>query len=57
MELIENIVWAIGGFITTLVTMELAWKLAGRHTKSQLLKARSDEARGKRMHNGHSEQY
>jgi len=38
MELIENIVWIVGGFITTLVTMELAWKLARRQTKKSITK-------------------
>ena len=28
MEMIENIVWVMTGFISTLVTMELAWWLA-----------------------------
>ena len=27
MELIESIVWIMTGFISTLVTMEVAWKL------------------------------
>ena len=35
---LENIVWIAGGFITTLVTMELAWKLARRQTKSSVTK-------------------
>jgi hypothetical protein len=38
MELIENIGWIVVGFITTLVTMELAWKLARRQTKSSITK-------------------
>jgi hypothetical protein len=28
MEMIERIVWIMTGFISTLVTMELAWRLA-----------------------------
>jgi hypothetical protein len=33
MELIENIVWALSGFISTLVAMEIGWRLASRQTK------------------------
>ena len=28
MEMIESIVWTVTGFISTLVTMEVAWRLA-----------------------------
>ena len=28
MEMIESIVWIVTGFISTLVTMEVAWRLA-----------------------------
>jgi len=31
MEMIESIVWIMTGFISTLVTMEVAWKLAKTH--------------------------
>jgi hypothetical protein len=30
MELIEGIVWVLSGFIPTLITMEVAWRLARR---------------------------
>jgi hypothetical protein len=34
MELIENIVWIASGFIATLVSMEIGWRLASKkHTK------------------------
>jgi len=33
MGIIENIVGFLGGFFTTLVAMELAWKFAIRQTK------------------------
>ena len=28
MEMIESVVWIMTGFISTLVTMEMAWRLA-----------------------------
>jgi hypothetical protein len=34
MEMIENIVWVTTGFISTLVTMELARRLAKRQTRN-----------------------
>jgi hypothetical protein len=34
MEMIENIVWVMTGFISTLVTMELAWRLAKGQTRN-----------------------
>jgi hypothetical protein len=33
MELIENVVWIMSGFIGSLITMEVAWRLASRRTK------------------------
>jgi len=33
MELIENVVWILGGFIGTLITMEASWRLASKQTK------------------------
>jgi hypothetical protein len=33
MEMIENIVWIMTGFIPTLVTMEIGWRIG--HAKSQ----------------------
>jgi hypothetical protein len=33
MEMIESIVWIMTGFISTLVTMEIAWRLAKGHTR------------------------
>jgi hypothetical protein len=36
MELIENIVWALSGFIPTLVGMEIGWRLASRQTKKPI---------------------
>jgi hypothetical protein len=33
MEMIESIVWITTGFISTLITMEVAWKLARGQTK------------------------
>ena len=36
MELIEGIGWIMAGFITTLVTLELGWRLAKRHTKQSV---------------------
>jgi len=33
MEMIENIVWVMTGFISTLITMELAWRLAKGQTR------------------------
>lgn len=32
MELIETIVWITTGFISTLITMEVAWRLAREQT-------------------------
>ena len=37
MEIIENLVWLITGFVSTLVTMEVAWRLARRQTNSALV--------------------
>jgi len=34
MEIIEDIVWVMTGFISTLVTMELAWRLAKGQTRN-----------------------
>ena len=34
MEMIESIVWIMTGFISTLVTMEVAWKLAKGQTRN-----------------------
>jgi hypothetical protein len=31
--MIESIVWIMTGFISTLVTMEIAWRLAKGHTR------------------------
>jgi hypothetical protein len=33
MEMIEDIVWIMTGFISTLVTMEIAWRLAKAHAR------------------------
>jgi hypothetical protein len=33
MEMIESIVWIMTGFISTLVTMEVAWRLAKTHAR------------------------
>lgn len=33
MEMIEGIVWIMTGFISTLVTMEVAWRLAKAQTR------------------------
>jgi hypothetical protein len=33
MEMIESIVWIMTGFISTLVTMEVAWRLAKAHAR------------------------
>jgi len=33
MEMIEGIVWIMTGFISTLVTMEVAWRLAKTHAR------------------------
>lgn len=33
MELIESIVWIMTGFVSTLVTMEMAWRLAKGQAK------------------------
>ena len=33
MEMIESIVWIMTGFISTLVTMEVAWRLAKAQTR------------------------
>jgi hypothetical protein len=33
MEMIENIVWIIMGFVNTLATMELSWRLAAKSEK------------------------
>jgi hypothetical protein len=33
MEMIESIVWIMTGFISTLVTMEVAWRLAKTRTR------------------------
>jgi hypothetical protein len=30
MELIENIVWIASGFIVTLISMEIGWRLASK---------------------------
>jgi hypothetical protein len=35
MEMIENIVWIMTGFISALVTMEVGWRLAMGHAKRQ----------------------
>jgi len=32
--MIENIVWVMTGFVSTLVTMELAWRLAKGQTRN-----------------------
>jgi hypothetical protein len=34
MEIIEGIVWIMMGFTSTLLTMEVAWRLARRQAKS-----------------------
>lgn len=34
MEMIEDIVWVMSGFISTLVTMELSWRLAKGQTRN-----------------------
>jgi hypothetical protein len=36
MELIENVVWVLGGFIPALVAMEIGWRLASIRTKKQI---------------------
>lgn len=33
MEMIESIVWIATGFISTVITMEIAWRLAREQTK------------------------
>jgi hypothetical protein len=33
MEMIESIVWMATGFISTVITMEIAWRLARQQTK------------------------
>ena len=33
MEMIESIVWIMTGFISTLVTMEVAWRLSKAHAR------------------------
>ena len=33
MEIIESIVWIMTGFISTFVTMEVAWRLAKAHAR------------------------
>jgi hypothetical protein len=33
MEMIEGIIWITTGFISTLITMEVAWRLAREQTK------------------------
>jgi hypothetical protein len=33
MEMIESIVWIMTGYISTLVTMEVAWRLAKAHAR------------------------
>jgi hypothetical protein len=38
MELIESIVWITTGFIATLVTMEVAWRLAKAQTRKVSIK-------------------
>jgi hypothetical protein len=38
MEIIESIVWITTGFISTLVTMEVAWRLAKAQTRKVSIK-------------------
>jgi hypothetical protein len=38
MEMIESIVWITTGFISTLVTMEVAWRLAKAQTRKVSIK-------------------
>ncbi len=38
MEMIESIVWIMTGFIPTLVTMEVAWRLAKAQTRKVSIK-------------------
>jgi len=33
MKMIESIVWIMTGFISTLVTMEVAWRLSKAHAR------------------------
>lgn len=33
MEMIESIVWIMTGFVSTLVTMEVVWRLAKAHAR------------------------
>jgi len=35
MEMIESIVWIMTGFISTLVTMEMAWRLEKTHARKE----------------------
>jgi predicted membrane-bound spermidine synthase len=35
MEMIEDIVWIMTGLISTLVTMEVAWRMAMKKTKTE----------------------
>ena len=38
MEMIESIVWITTGFISTLATMEVAWRLAKAQTRKVSIK-------------------
>jgi hypothetical protein len=38
MEMIESVVWITTGFISTLVTMEVAWRLAKAQTRKVSIK-------------------
>jgi len=37
MELIESVIWIMTGFIPTLITMEVGWRLASKQ-RSQLVR-------------------
>jgi len=36
MELIESVVWIVTGFIPTLITMEVGWRLTSKQTKKSI---------------------
>lgn len=36
MELIKNVVWVLSGFIATLITMEVGWRLANKQTEKSI---------------------
>lgn len=45
MDLIENVALVLSGFITTLVSMEVGWRLASRQTNKKSVSSSKQEVR------------